>query len=147
MGDLSYFERGQIVVTCIAGASVTKPATSLGVSRATVSKAMSAYTNHGKATSAKRNSGRNSTLTEKNRHTLRRTVSKNHISIAAQATAELNIILKTRFPQKLFDVSFTNPTSNVWLQLLNLWLPKIMLRFLNDGVATVEPGHQTTGNA
>jgi transposase len=44
------------------GASVEKTATLLGVSRATVCKVMSANTNHGK-TSAKRNSGRKSTMT------------------------------------------------------------------------------------
>ncbi|PNF27114.1 hypothetical protein B7P43_G08560 [Cryptotermes secundus] len=48
---------------CLAGASVTKAATLLDVSRATESKVMSAYTDHGKTTSAKRNSGRNSKLT------------------------------------------------------------------------------------
>jgi FixJ family two-component response regulator len=52
---------------------------------------MSAYTNHGKTTLAKRNSGRKSTLTERDRRTLRRIVSKNHINTAAQVTAELNI--------------------------------------------------------
>jgi predicted transcriptional regulator len=51
------FERGQIFGACLAGASVTKPATLLGVSRVTVSKVISAYKNHGKTTSAKRNSG------------------------------------------------------------------------------------------
>jgi predicted transcriptional regulator len=64
MGYLSDFERGWIVGACLAGASVTKTATLLGVLRATVSKVMSAHTNHGKTTSAKRNSGRKSTLTE-----------------------------------------------------------------------------------
>jgi hypothetical protein len=54
---------------------------------------MSAYTNHGKI-SSKRNSGRKSTLTERVRRTLRRTVSKNHANIAAQVTAELNIHLE-----------------------------------------------------
>jgi predicted transcriptional regulator len=57
MGDLSNFERGDIVDVCLAGASVTNTATLLGVSRATVSKVMSAYTNHGKKTSAMTNSG------------------------------------------------------------------------------------------
>jgi predicted transcriptional regulator len=57
MGDLSDFERGQIVGARLAGAPVTKTATVLGVSRATVSKVMSAYTNHGKATSVKRKCG------------------------------------------------------------------------------------------
>jgi hypothetical protein len=34
----------------------------------------------------------------------------------------------------------------VGLQLLNLWLLKVMLRCLNDGVRTTKPEHQTTGN-
>jgi hypothetical protein len=57
MGDLSDFERGQIVGACLAGASVTKTGTLLHILRATVSKVISTYTNHGKTTSAKRNSG------------------------------------------------------------------------------------------
>jgi hypothetical protein len=58
---------------------VPKPATLLRVSRVTVSEVMSAYTNHVKATSAKRNSARKSTLTERDRHT------------GAQVMAELNM--------------------------------------------------------
>jgi transposase len=76
MEDLPDFERGQIVCVHFAGASVTKTATLLGVSRVTVSKVMPAYTNHGKISSAKRNSGQKSTSTERDCHTLR-TVSKN----------------------------------------------------------------------
>jgi hypothetical protein len=56
MGDLSSFERGEIVCVHLAEAYVTKTATLLGVSRATVSKVMLAYTNHG-TTAVKRNSG------------------------------------------------------------------------------------------
>jgi predicted transcriptional regulator len=56
MGDLSYFERGQIVGVRLAGASMIKTATLLGVSKATVSKVMPVYTNHGKTILAKRNS-------------------------------------------------------------------------------------------
>jgi transposase len=70
---------------------LTKTATLLGVSRVTVSKVMSAYTNHGKTISAKRNSGQKSTLTERDRRTLRRIVSKNNRPTAAHVTAELNI--------------------------------------------------------
>jgi hypothetical protein len=73
MGDLSDFERGQIVGACLAGASVTKPSTLLDVLRATVSKVMLAHTNYGKTTSAQRNSGRKSTLTERDSCTLRST--------------------------------------------------------------------------
>jgi hypothetical protein len=103
---------------------VTKTAILLGVSRATVSEVMSAYTSHGKKTSAKRNSeGRGGpTLTERDRRTSRRTVSKNHTHTAAQVIVQQNwiFILKSLFLQTLSDVSFTNPTSTVRLQLLNL---------------------------
>jgi transposase len=85
---------------------VTKTATLLGVSRTTISKVMLSYTNHGKTTSAKRNSGRKSTLTE------RGIVSQNHRSAAAQVTAELNIHLE--------DHVSTNSTYTIGLQLLNL---------------------------
>jgi hypothetical protein len=81
----SDFEGEQIVDACLAGASVTKTDTLLSISRgsrATVSKVMSAYMNHGK-TSANRNSGQKSTLTERDRCTLRRTVLKNHTTTAA----------------------------------------------------------------
>jgi transposase len=89
-GDLSDFERGQIVCARLDGASLTKIATLLGVPKATVSKVMSAYTNHGKTTPAKRNSGRNSALTERDRRTLRRTGSKNHRTTASQVTGQQN---------------------------------------------------------
>jgi predicted transcriptional regulator len=58
MRDLSDFERGQIAGAQLAGASVIKTATLLGVSRATVSKIISAYTNHGKTTVGKINTDR-----------------------------------------------------------------------------------------
>jgi hypothetical protein len=74
----------------LAGASVTKAATSLGVSRATLSEVMSACTNHGKTISGKRNSGQKSTLTERDCQPLRRNVSKNHTTTAAQATGQHN---------------------------------------------------------
>jgi transposase len=57
--DLSDCERGQIVGARLAGASMIKTATLLGVSKATVSKVMLAYTNHGKTATTKRNTGRN----------------------------------------------------------------------------------------
>jgi hypothetical protein len=55
MGDLSDFERGQTVGVRLAGTFVIKNATLLGVSRATVSKVMSTYTNHGKTTAKGKN--------------------------------------------------------------------------------------------
>jgi predicted transcriptional regulator len=116
MGDLSYFERRQIVGACLAGASVTRTARLLSVSRATVSKVMSAYTNHEKATSAKGNSVRKSTVAERDCRTLR-IVSKNHRTAVAQVTVELNthIHLEDLVSTKLSDVNFTNPTSTIGL--------------------------------
>ena len=48
MGNLSDFQRGLIVGERLAGASVTKMATLLGLPRAAVSNVMTAYTNHGR---------------------------------------------------------------------------------------------------
>jgi transposase len=75
MGDLSDFQIGQVIDARLAGASVTQTSTLLGVSTVTVSKVMLAYTNHGKITSATRNSEQKSKLTKRDHHTLRRTVS------------------------------------------------------------------------
>jgi transposase len=58
------FERGQIVGVHLMRESATKTATLLGVLRVTVYKVLSAYTNHGKIASEKRNSRRKSALTE-----------------------------------------------------------------------------------
>jgi len=51
---------------------------------------------------------------------MKRTVSKNHKTTAANVTVELNIHLEDPFPQKQSDESFTNSTSTLQLQLLNL---------------------------
>jgi transposase len=97
--DLSNFDRAHIVGMRLAETSLIKTTTLLGVSRATVSKVLSAaYKNNGKTTSAKRNSGRKSTLTERDRRTLRRIVSKNHRTIAAQVNC---CRTEDLFPHKL----------------------------------------------
>jgi len=67
MGDFSGFQRGQIVGVHLAGASLTKTATLLGVSRVAVSKVMMTHTNHGRTSSAKRNSDRKPKLSERDR--------------------------------------------------------------------------------
>ena len=72
--------RGQLVGAHLAGASVTETATLLGVSRAAVSKVMMTYTNHGRTSSPKRNSGRKPKLSEMDCPTLKRIVSINHSS-------------------------------------------------------------------
>jgi len=85
------FQRGLIVCTCLAGASVNKTATS--VSTAAVSKVMLAYTNQGKTSSAK-NCGRKPQLSERDCQTLMTKVSKNYRTTVAKVKAELNIYLE-----------------------------------------------------
>jgi predicted transcriptional regulator len=119
MGDLSDFQRGQIVGARSAGASVTKMATLLGVSRAAVYKVMTKYIHHGKTSSAKGYSVQKPKLNERGHRTLKRTASINLRSTAAKVTAGLNVHLEDHFHKKKSDDSFTNPTSMVELQLLN----------------------------
>lgn len=93
MRDLSDFERGRIVGTRLAGLSGLKIIDLCNVSQVTVSTVMTAYTKYGKTSSVKRNSGRKSKLTERNRRTLRKIVAKQHKTTASKVTAELNIHL------------------------------------------------------
>ena len=76
---------------------MTKTATLLGVSRATVPKGMMADTDHAKTTSAERNGGRQPKQSERDRCTLKRIVPKNHRTAAAKVTAELNIRMAGRY--------------------------------------------------
>jgi hypothetical protein len=66
-----------VVDVRLAGVSLTT-ATLRRLLTAAVAKVMSGCTSHGKTTSTKNNSGQKSTLTESDRHKLRRTVSKHH---------------------------------------------------------------------
>jgi hypothetical protein len=81
-GGFEIFHRGQIVGARLAGASVTKTATLLVLFRAAIPKVMKTYTNHGKTSSAKRNSHRKPNLSERDRHALTRIVSKNPRTVA-----------------------------------------------------------------
>jgi len=86
----------------LAGASVTKMATLLGVSTAAVSTVMMVYTNLGKTSSAKRNSCRKPKLSERvARCTLKRIVSEYHRTTAAKVTVELNIHLENPVSTKI----------------------------------------------
>jgi transposase len=91
---LSVFQRGRIVRARLAGASATKTATSLSVSRAVVLNLMTAYTNHGKSSTVERNSGRKPKPSERDRRALKRIVYENYGTAAANVTEELNILRK-----------------------------------------------------
>jgi len=91
MGDLTDFQREQIVGVHLAGASVTKMATLLRCIQSSSFHVMTAYTNHGKTYSAKRISGPKPKLCETYHYIMKRIVSKNHRTNAAEMTAEFNI--------------------------------------------------------
>jgi len=107
MGDLSDFQRGQIVGAHLVGSSLTKTATLLSASRAAVFKVMAAHTNYGETSSTERNSGRNPKRSEGDRRELKRIISKNHRTTIAKIRAELNTHLKDsvytkKAPEKLY---------------------------------------------
>jgi len=120
MGKFTDFQRGWFVGVRLAGAFVTKTATLLGVSRAAVSQVKMTYTNHGRTSTAKGISGQKPKLIETDRHTLKRIVSINYRTAAANVTAELNIYLEDHFNKNSLMRASQIHTSMVQLQLLNL---------------------------
>ena len=116
----------------------------LPLSRAAVSRGKTPYTYDGEPSSAKRNGDRKQKQSERDRCALKRIASKIHKTTAAKVRTGL-FVLKTMFPQKPYDESFTDPTFTVELQLLNLCLLKTTLEGEKDGVMIIKPGRLMTG--
>jgi hypothetical protein len=104
---------------------------------------MLAYTNQRKTTSVKGNSGRKSALAERDRHTLRRIILKNHRITAAQVTAELNIHLEEPVPTKTVQPKLHR--SNIHVKTV------IVKPLISESNAQMHKqwcrNHRTTGNA
>ena len=69
-------------------------ATLVGVTRGTVATAMTAYKVHGKTTSAKHNSDRQTKLTDRDRKVLKRIVAFQSKTTATKVTTKLNTHFK-----------------------------------------------------
>ncbi|GFV27036.1 uncharacterized protein TNCV_4852731 [Trichonephila clavipes] len=67
-----------VIGSHLAGASVSRTANVVSILRTTVSTVMTAYTNLGKVSSAKHNSGRKVKLKDHDRRVLKKIVSRNH---------------------------------------------------------------------
>ena len=91
MRDLTEFEKGKIVGTRMAGASVTKTAELFSFSRSTISRTMAEFKNYGKLSSYRGNFGRTSKLTDRYRRALKRIVGRNHRTTTAEVTTELSL--------------------------------------------------------
>jgi len=100
---------------CLVRVSATKMTTLLGVSTV-----ITAHTNHGETSSAKRNSDHKPKLSERVHHTLKRIVSKSHRTTAANMRVELIVPLEDPVSTQAVYKSFTSITSMVDLQLLNI---------------------------
>ena len=92
-GRLVNFQSRQTVGERLAAASVTKMATLLGISRASVSEVMTATTYHGTTSSAKKNNARKPKLSDRDCRALKRIVSKYHKTTTAQGAVELKYSL------------------------------------------------------
>ena len=90
MADLLDFKRGKIVRSRMAGASVTKTAALFGAARSTLSKVMTTFKKDGKTSPQKKNSERKRKLSNRDRQTLTRIVSKDYKNTCPNITAEIN---------------------------------------------------------
>nr|XP_015921838.2 uncharacterized protein LOC107450538 [Parasteatoda tepidariorum] len=100
MSDLSDLKRGKIIGARLAGASVSRATELVGVSRTTVSRTLSTYTELGKVSSARHNSGRKSKLSDRDRRVLKRIVARKRKTTLPVITSEMNTHLENPVSMK-----------------------------------------------
>ncbi|GFV69130.1 transposable element Tc1 transposase [Trichonephila clavipes] len=89
MSNLSYVKRGMIIGAHLAGASASITANLLSASRTTVLRDTTAYTNMGKVSSTKHNSGRKSKLKYCDRRMLKTIVTQKRKTTQPQMNTHL----------------------------------------------------------
>jgi transposase len=143
--EMSDFQTRQIFGARFAAAYVNETAL-LGVSRAVVFKVMTAYTNHGKTSSAERNSGRKPKLSERDRRKMKWFVSKNHRSTAAKVTAELNIHLEGPVSTKTTRRELQRSSIHGRVAIAEPLITQNNAKSEKDGVFIIKPGCLMIGN-
>ncbi|GFW70808.1 transposable element Tc1 transposase [Trichonephila clavipes] len=106
MCDLSDVKRGMVIGARLSAASMSRTFNLLGVLRTTVPRVMTDYTNLGKVSSAKPNSGRKLKLKDRDRRVLKRIVAQNRKTTLPQITSEMNTHLLNLVSMKTIQREF-----------------------------------------
>ena len=138
-GRLSNCQTRQIFGARFAEVCVTETAL-LGVSRAVVLKVVTAYTNHGKTSSAEGNSGRKPKLSERDRRTMKWAVSKKHRITAAKVRAELNIHLEGHVSTKTTRREIHRPNNHGRVAIAKTLITQNKAKSEKGGVFIIKPG-------
>lgn len=90
MYDSTDFKRSMLVEARVAGASLTKKTSLVGVVRSTLSSVQTAYIRRGKTSPDKNRSGQNLKMTDKDRTVLKQIVARKHKTTPFLINCEMN---------------------------------------------------------
>jgi hypothetical protein len=103
---------------------------------------LTAYTNHGKKSSSKRNSGRKPKLSERYRRTSKKTVSKSQTT----TRVELSIRLEDSFSTKTARRELKKCSTHGKLAIVEPLISENNIQWQKDGVMIIKPGCLMMGN-